>query len=101
MHGRGSASAAGILFRSWNAGGEGSAAIVFDWDRGVLEAIFEGAGCDLGSWPMLPDPEDETFRRVGGPTEHPEGADVHMRVLLDHSAVEVYLGSGEMLSTRI
>ncbi len=27
--------------------------------------------------------------------------DVHMRVLLDHSAVEIYIGSGEVLSTRV
>jgi len=26
---------------------------------------------------------------------------VHMRVLLDHSAVEIYIGSGEVLSTRV
>ncbi len=30
-----------------------------------------------------------------------QDADVHMRVLLDHSAVEVYIGSGEVLSTRV
>lgn len=97
---RGSATSAGILFRSWNAGGEGSAAIVFDWERGVLEAIFEGAGADLGAEPEL-DPDDEATRRVGGPTEHAGDADVHLRVLLDHSALEVYIGSGEVLSTRI
>ena len=66
---RGTASAAGLLFRSWNAGGEGSAAIVFDWERNVLEAVFEGAGLDLGSTPDL-DPEDDSLRRVGGPAEH-------------------------------
>ena len=26
---------------------------------------------------------------------------MHMRVLLDHSAVEIYIGSGEVLSTRV
>lgn len=97
---RGSATSAGILFRSWNAGGEGSAAIVFDWERGVLEAIFEGAGADLGAAEAL-DPEDESTRRVGGPTEHVGDEDVHLRVLLDGSALEVYIGSGEVLSTRI
>ncbi len=59
-----------MLFRSWNAGGEGSAAIVFDWERNVLEAVFEGAGLDLGSTPDLEDPEDDSLRRVGGPAEH-------------------------------
>ena len=66
---RGTATAAGVLFRSWNAGGEGSAAIVFDWERNVLEAVFEGAGLDLGSTPDL-DPEDDSLWRVGGPAEH-------------------------------
>ena len=44
--------------------------------------------------------EDDGLRRVGGPVELQSG-DVHMRILLDHSCVEVYLGSGEVLSTRI
>lgn len=37
---RGSASAAGVLFRSHEAEAEGSTAIVYDWDRNQLEAIF-------------------------------------------------------------
>ena len=39
---RGESNAAGILLRSWNAGGEGSAAIVFNFDTMFLETIFEG-----------------------------------------------------------
>ena len=66
----------------------------------MLEAIFEGAGADLGAAVAL-DPEDESTRRVGGPTEHVGDEDVHLRVLLDGSALEVYIGSGEVLSTRI
>ena len=45
---RGSAVAAGVLVRSWNAGGEGSAAIVVDWEAGVLEAVFEGGDEGMG-----------------------------------------------------
>lgn len=37
---RGSALAAGVLFRSHEAEAEGSTAIVYDWDRNHLEAIF-------------------------------------------------------------
>jgi len=37
---RGSALAAGLLFRSHEAEAEGSTAIVYDWDRNHLEAIF-------------------------------------------------------------
>jgi len=88
---RGDAVAAGVLVRSWAAGGEGSAAIVVDWEAGVLEAVFEGGG-DGGAGQ----------RRVGGPVAlGPPGAPVTLRLLLDHSACEVYLGSGEVLSTRV
>lgn len=31
---------AGLLFRSWNVS-EGNAAILFDFDRNILEAVFE------------------------------------------------------------
>jgi hypothetical protein len=38
---RGAASAVGLLFRSYEAEAGGDAAIVFDWDRGTLEAVFD------------------------------------------------------------
>lgn len=37
---RGSAFAAGLLIRSYDAEADGSTAIVYDWDRNQLEAIF-------------------------------------------------------------
>ncbi|KAK9810230.1 hypothetical protein WJX72_007025 [[Myrmecia] bisecta] len=98
---RGTASAAGLLFRSWNAGGEGSAVVVYDWERNVLEAIFEGGpNNDMATQTEL-DLEAENVRRVGGPVDMRPGEPVQMRILLDHSCIEVYLGSGEVLSTRI
>ena len=98
---RGDASAAGLLFQGWDAAGEGSAAIVYDWERSVLEAIYEAPQQDMGGATQdLDAEEDDGLRRVGGPVELQSG-DVHMRILLDHSCVEVYLGSGEVLSTRI
>ncbi len=45
--------------------------------------------------------DDDTLRRVGGPTELEYGRDVHLRVLMDHSCIEVFTGSGEVLSTRV
>ena len=110
---RGSAVAAGVLVRSWNAGGEGSAAIVVDWESGVLEAVFEGgdegmaaaaaaaaAGNDNDA--VQPLPPSGGQRRIGGPVDlGPPGAPITMRVLLDHSACEVFLSTGEVLSTRI
>ena len=95
---RGTASAAGVLVRSWAAGGEGSAAIVVDWEAGVLEAVFEGGGGDAGA----DDAAAAAQRRIGGPVDlGPPGSRVVMRVLLDHSACEVYLGTGAVLSTRV
>ncbi|KAK9821729.1 hypothetical protein WJX81_006531 [Elliptochloris bilobata] len=99
---RGTASAAGLLVRSWHAGGEGGAALLYDWERGVLECVFEaGTGDDLATRTEL-DPEDENQRRVGGAVAGPRlGESLTMRVLLDHSCVEVFLGSGEVLATRV
>lgn len=66
---RGTATSAGLLLRSWNAGGDGNAAILFDWERNVLEAVFEGGGgFDLATQIDL-DPEAEAQRRVGGPVD--------------------------------
>ena len=74
---------------------------MYDWERSVLEAIYEAPQQDMGGATQdLDAEEDDGLRRVGGPVELQSG-DVHMRILLDHSCVEVYLGSGEVLSTRI
>ncbi len=57
--------------RSWHAGGEGGAALLYDWERGVLECVFEaGTGADLATRTEL-DPEDENQRRVGGAVAGP------------------------------
>ena len=59
----------GCCLRSWNAGGEGGTAILYDWERGVLEAVFEGGvGIDLATQTDL-DPEAEGQRRIGGPVD--------------------------------
>lgn len=42
----GTSEAAGILIRSWRVGGEGTAAIVFDWERSCLEIVFEALNPD-------------------------------------------------------
>lgn len=69
--GRGTASAAGLLVRSWHAGGEGGAALLYDWERGVLECVFEaGTGDDMATRTEL-DAEDENQRRVGGAVSGP------------------------------
>lgn len=40
-------------------------------------------------------------RRVGGPLAVKQGERLHLRVFVDHSVVEVFASSGEVLSTRI
>ena len=41
--------------------------MLYDWERNVLEAVFEGgAGLDLATQTDL-DPDAEAQRRVGGP----------------------------------
>ena len=61
---RGSSDAVGFLIRSWNASGDGGAAIVYDFNDHRLEAIFEGEA-DIGSQATLDDTQDHQ-RRIGG-----------------------------------
>ena len=65
---RGSATAAGLLFRSWNAGGEGSASVVYDWDRNVLEVVFLGgeARDSMTGGPIDMEDDDDGGHRIGG-----------------------------------
>jgi hypothetical protein len=66
-----------------------------------LDALLEelaGPG-GAGAEPRAPPPEP---RRVGGPLRLRPGSDIlHLRILVDHSCVEVFTGTGEVLSTRI
>ncbi|KAK9813362.1 hypothetical protein WJX73_002296 [Symbiochloris irregularis] len=98
--------AAGLLVRSWVAS-EGNAAIIFDWENSRLEVITEDMSNKDGS-EEEPDfatsttlDSDEVARRVGGDVDLRQGETLKMRVLLDHSCVEVFLSTGEVLSTRI
>lgn len=45
--------------------------------------------------------EKQEPRRVGGPLSMSQLENLHLRVIVDHSCVEVYTGSGEVLSTRV
>lgn len=63
-------------------------------------ATGQMSGTDLASSAEI-FADDDTLRRVGGPTELEYDCDVHLRVLMDHSCIEVFTGSGEVLSTRV
>ncbi|KAJ9506637.1 hypothetical protein QJQ45_018294 [Haematococcus lacustris] len=89
----------GLLLRAWQAGQEGSAALLYCWDTQILEVVFEAL-----------DPETHEFslaapgcRRVGGKLMRPPlpGQPMHLRVLLDASLLEVFTGGGEVLTTRV
>lgn len=87
----------GVLLHSWHVSGEGSAVIIFDWDRRNLEVVFEAV-----------DPETMEFcinssssHRVGGIIDFQPGTPLCLRILIDHSVLEVFTGSGEVLSTRV
>lgn len=76
---QGSASTVGILLRSWHQGGEGGAAVLFNWETCLLEVVFEAL-----------DPATMTFsltaplaRRIGGNITHKPGAPLALRLLLD------------------
>eukprot|EP00210_Caulerpa_lentillifera_P005074 g4847.t1 len=94
---RGTSEAAGLLIRSWRVGGEGTAAIVFDWERSCLDVVFEAL--DPETMEFYLDSEDS--HRIGGPVEWNSKEPLKLRILLDHSCLEVFTGSGEVLSTRV
>ncbi|GLC44182.1 Putative beta-Fructufuranosidase [Pleodorina starrii] len=92
-------SASGLLLQSWTSGADGSAALLYHWDTGVLEVIYEAI-----------DPATLTFslaapgaRRVGGRLQRPPapGNPLALRVFLDHSSLEVFTGDGEVLTARV
>jgi beta-fructofuranosidase len=77
---QGSASTVGIFLRSWHQGGEGGAAVLFNWESALLEVVFEAL-----------DPATMAFsltapmaRRIGGSISHKPGAPLALRLLLDH-----------------
>ncbi|KAG2494571.1 hypothetical protein HYH03_007337 [Edaphochlamys debaryana] len=91
-------SASGLLLHSFS-GAEGSAALLYHWDTGVLEVVFEAS-----------DPHTHAFslcapnaRRVGGKLLRPPalGDALQLRVFLDSSLLEVFTDGGEVLTARV
>ncbi|KXZ49898.1 hypothetical protein GPECTOR_19g349 [Gonium pectorale] len=92
-------SASGLLLHSWRGGAEGAAALLYHWDSGVLEVVYEAL-----------DPSTLTFslaahgaRRVGGRLLRPPapGSPLSLRVFLDYSCLEVFTAAGEVLTARV
>lgn len=66
--------------------------VLFDWERMVLEVIRGPMLSEMGSYN-----ED----RVGGGIDLKPGDPLEMRILLDNSCLEIFTGTGEVLSTRV
>ncbi|KAF8056752.1 BFRUCT3 [Scenedesmus sp. PABB004] len=91
------ASTVGVLLRSWHQGGEGGAAVLFNWGSGLLEVVFEALDpCSLAFSLTAP-----AARRIGGAIAQRPGQPLALRLLLDGSCLEVFTGTGEVLSTRV
>ncbi|KXZ49899.1 hypothetical protein GPECTOR_19g350 [Gonium pectorale] len=97
--GEGGSRCSGVLLHSWRGGAEGAAALLYHWDSGVLEVVFEAM-----------DPSNLTFslaaqgaRRVGGRLLRPPapGSPLSLRVFLDYSCLEVFTAAGEVLTARV
>lgn len=97
---RGDASASGLLLRSWlheepDQAHQCAAALLINWQDSLLEVVF----------PTKLDKKNMTFdagsdmKRIGGPAHLEQ--QVTVQVYVDHSAVEVFLSSGEALATRV
>lgn len=91
---RGESVAAGLLLQSWLPDGAGTALILVNWDCGTLEVVQRPSG--FGSFDLFGDSD-----RVGGAIDIKPGEPLELRILIDHSCIEVFCGGGEVLSTRV
>ena len=55
----------------------------------------------LHTLPPLLWSDPDNSRRIGGPVDWHPGEALHLRIILDHSSLEIFTGSGEVLSTRV
>lgn len=84
------AEASGLVLRSFRetdprATCVADVTLLYQWGTGRLEVAVDG----------------QSSPRAGGPLSHPHGRPLNLRVLIDHSIVEVFAGSGEVLTTRV
>ncbi len=76
---QGSASTVGVLLRSWHQGGEGGAAVLFNWESSLLEVVFEALDPSTMAFSLTA----PLARRIGGPISHKPGQPLALRMLLD------------------
>ncbi|KFM23987.1 Beta-fructofuranosidase, insoluble isoenzyme CWINV6 [Auxenochlorella protothecoides] len=98
---RGGAYAAGLLFKSYEAGDENGAACSTTGRRGGWSAASTAAPTPAPHTTLLGGAGRGELRRVGGPLAMRSNDALHLRILLDHSCLEVFTGTGEVLSTRV
>lgn len=71
---------------------------VEDEDLGTL---LEDLAAPMRNEELEPQETHQEPRRVGGPLLMQPNDVLHLRIIVDHSCIEVYTGTGEVLSTRI
>lgn len=82
----------GLMLSSWSTDGSVAALILVNWECCTLEVIRSPTGAlDLFG-------ESD---RIGGEIDLKPGEPLDLRVLIDKSCIEVFCGSGEVLSTRV
>lgn len=95
---QGDAQTTGLVIKCFDAAvGEGDAMLLYHWERQHLEVVVEGLHPDTLQYSA----DAPTARRMGGTLDMKPGDTLQLRVLLDHSCVEVFAASGEVLSTRV
>lgn len=66
--------------------------ILFDWEQSVLEVTKSSLLQDMSSY---------TDVRIGGALDLKPGDPLELRILLDNSCLEIFTGTGEVLTTRV
>ncbi|KAF5840337.1 hypothetical protein DUNSADRAFT_17033 [Dunaliella salina] len=93
---------AGLLATSTTPSAEGGKSIIADEDGAVYD-VFTDAKCppvpDMN--PAVPDWIRMDRGRAGGTLDMREGDPLELRVFIDGSAVEIFTGTGQVLSTRV
>lgn len=83
--------AVGILLKPWGTDGDGTAAIVYEWESSLLKVIVDSkcSAYTVGS------------RETGGIIRRAHGAPLELQIFLDYSSLEIFTQDGQVLSTKV
>lgn len=88
---RGLSRCTGLVLQPFESGYEG-AAIMFDWEMSTLQIITDHSSFS---------PSATGTRCTGGKINMEDGDTLDLRILIDYSSIEVFVGSGEVVTTRV